>query len=26
MWVQAKMLGHYLYTQLKPLNFALADE
>lgn len=26
LWVQAKMLGHYLYTQLKPLNLSLADE
>jgi hypothetical protein len=26
MWVQAKMLGHFLYTQLKPLNFTLAVE
>lgn len=25
-WVQAKMIGHCLYTQLNPLNFALADE
>ena len=26
LWVQAKMLGHYLYTQLKLLNLSLADE
>jgi hypothetical protein len=25
-WVQAKMIGHFLYTQLNPLNFTLADE
>jgi hypothetical protein len=25
-WVQAKMISHYFYTQLKPLNLSLADE
>jgi hypothetical protein len=25
-WVQAKLIGHFLYTQLNPLNFTLADE
>jgi hypothetical protein len=25
-WVQAKLIGHYLYTQLNPLSFSLADE
>lgn len=26
LWVQAKMLTHFYYTQLNPLNFTLADE
>lgn len=25
-WVQAKLISHYFYTQLKPLNLTLADE
>ena len=26
MWVQAKLIGHFVYTQLKPLNLVLSDE